>query len=408
MKHVIFLGAGASKTSGYPLASGLRLRLSSEDQLIADLRELTEGTKGVPEDTERLQCRGFFKPFKGTVEQFRRGGFGTIDEFSKLASAKYPARVQEMKQLMLLALSLHNPEEKFHNSDYYPFIQRLFDQYDLHLLKPHVTVISYNYDCYLEYLLLQAQAYRNKLAEQPEPTVAQKGRISSGFFQPDDAASLASLAGPEPEFRHFKLHGSLTYASDSEHKRLFGASLSDRLQLVHDTKINRSAPPVVFPWELFGDEMQFIRYQEFIFAKQAKGTDQESQATILYNLYNSIWMGAKQAVQRAHKISFVGLSMHPYMLPGLKYLFENKTGEIEVVVANPANSEHKDNESSRIFHPGSPRQRVAEMFKIVAPHMQLVRSSSEFIRGKRDKRDDVKFGITGRDSFSDFIEREMD
>jgi hypothetical protein len=39
LKHVVFLGAGASKTSGYPLADELRLRLSAQQQCISDLKQ---------------------------------------------------------------------------------------------------------------------------------------------------------------------------------------------------------------------------------------------------------------------------------------------------------------------------------------------------------------------------------
>ena len=38
-RHVIFLGAGASKGSGYPLANGLRLLISSRKQWEAALRQ---------------------------------------------------------------------------------------------------------------------------------------------------------------------------------------------------------------------------------------------------------------------------------------------------------------------------------------------------------------------------------
>ena len=79
-----------------------------------------------------------------------------------------------MKRLTRLGLSLHNPEEKFHESDYYPFIQRLFDEQTLYSLKPNTTVISFNYDCYLEYLLLKAQAIRNNLGKQAEATAVHK------------------------------------------------------------------------------------------------------------------------------------------------------------------------------------------------------------------------------------------
>jgi hypothetical protein len=192
-KHVIFLGAGASLTSGYPLANGLRLRLSNERQLIFDLEDLSEKTHASVDFEERKICREYFGQFKASLEQFRHGGFGSVDEFSKLASVKYPKFVQEMKQLMRLALSLHNPELMFEKSDYYPFIQQLFSEEALPSLKHNITVISYNYDCSLEQLLLKAQCYRNRLGGIPEPTDGLKNCLTSGFFKPEDVSGLQDL-----------------------------------------------------------------------------------------------------------------------------------------------------------------------------------------------------------------------
>src|ERR1017187_3792085 len=163
INHVIFLGAGASQTSGYPLASELRLRLTSQNQILADLERLADDAKAVS-----AECSTYFNRFYDSAQLFRHGAFGSVDEFSKLASEKYPEHVQAMKNLTRLALSLHYPEKAFHHSDYYPFIQHLFSEDHLYSLKPNIAVLSYNYDCYLEYLLLKAQAIRNNLAGQPQ------------------------------------------------------------------------------------------------------------------------------------------------------------------------------------------------------------------------------------------------
>jgi hypothetical protein len=93
------------------------------------------------------KCLNRFADFNDSVELFRHGGFGSVDEFSKLASDANQEHVQNMKKLMRIVLSAHNPEEKFHDSDYYSFIQRLFRDDKLDELRSDITVITYNYDC---------------------------------------------------------------------------------------------------------------------------------------------------------------------------------------------------------------------------------------------------------------------
>ena len=119
------------------------------------------------------------------------------------------------------------------------------------------------------------------------------------------------------------------------------------------------------------------------------------------------WGNAKQAVLRADKISFVGLSMHQYMNDGLAYLFEGKSNGIQAVVANRSNEEFR-NEQHRL-HPASLSGRVAEVFRDVAPNMKYFRSSSEDdgILRHESLESSPSPDITPRNSFRDFIEKEM-
>lgn len=401
-KHVIFLGAGASFTSGYPLANGLRLRLSNERQLIFDLEELAKVTKESVDFEERKICRDYFTQFKDALEQFRHGGFGSVDEFSKLASRKYPEFVQEMKQLMRLALSLHNPEWMFEQSDYYPFIQRLFSDEALPSLKHNITVLSFNYDCYLDHLLLKAQCYRNRLGGLDEPTDGLKNRLTSGFFKPSD---LSGLQDCTQQFRYFKLHGSIAYADGEAHKELFVAPIRKRLDAF---KYKRPISPIAFPWEIFDEDGKFIGQEKFIFVKEAEDDKQKENGVILYKLYKTIWEGAREAVQNAYKISFVGLSMHPYLNHGLRFLFDGREHITEFVVANKANEGFK-NAKNRL-HPASLCGRVAEVLKNIAPKMKHVQSSSEYDGNVSMDvfEKEADYDITPRYSFAEFIERELD
>lgn len=410
-KHVIFLGAGASVTSGYPLANDLRLRLSNVRQLIFDLEELAKKTFASIDFQERKVCRDYFDQFKDTLEQFRHGGFESVDAFSKLASVKYPAFVQEMKKLMWLALSLHNPELMFDKSDYYPFIQRLFSDEALPSLKRNVAVLSYNYDCYFEYLLIKAQSYRNRLGGIPEPTEALKNVLSSGFFKP---SAFRDLQNTNQQFRHFKLHGSIDFADAQTHRELFDVPGTRRLVQFNTTKEQIRTPPVIFPWEIFDEKGEFIAESDFIFIKEANNINDGYRAAAqeiavnLHRLYKQIWEGAKEAVQHADKISFVGMSMHHYLESGLRYLFQDKHTPAQVVVANPLNEYFKD-ERQRL-HPASPSGQVTRILKSVAPKLTYHKSFSEKDSPMGDEQyaRQTTGSLTARYYFKDFIEREMD
>jgi hypothetical protein len=114
LNHVIFLGAGASYSSGYPIGQELRLRMASKDYFQAELDKLYPTDNALHKQSlyeAKLKCLEYFNRFTESIEFFRRGGFATIDEFSKLASESYPKHVQVMKKLMSFVLAIHNPEE---------------------------------------------------------------------------------------------------------------------------------------------------------------------------------------------------------------------------------------------------------------------------------------------------------
>lgn len=225
-KHVIFLGAGASYTSGYPIGDALRLRLCSGDIFLAQLEEQLKHAKYA--DSPRLDLRQSvertLESFRPTIEMFRQGGFGTVDEFSKLASKSHPPHAQNMKRLTRLAFSLHYPETEFHKSDYYPFLGQLFAD-DLHSFRNDLTVLSYNYDCYLDLLLWRACERRKTLAF-GTVTDELQNIVTSGFF------STSTTAWAQTEgFKYLKLHGSITQPHDriSPYQRMFNSDLGQRM-----------------------------------------------------------------------------------------------------------------------------------------------------------------------------------
>src|SRR5208283_3527171 len=162
LNHVIFLGAGASFTSDYPIGQELRLLMTSKDYFKGKLEKLYPTPFPASTDptyASILKCLKHFDRFAKSIEFFRHGGFATVDEFSRHAAGSYPEHVLAMKKLMCFVLALHNPEEKFYQSDYYPFIQRLFRNDALDRFRNEITVITFNYDCYLDFVM--REAYRH-------------------------------------------------------------------------------------------------------------------------------------------------------------------------------------------------------------------------------------------------------
>jgi hypothetical protein len=198
-KHVIFLGAGASMGSGYPSANELRLLMCSYKHFFDKLQEL--GIRG----TEISPLLDYWKQFKQSLDLFRHGGFASVDEFCKLAgnNEKFSSDIRALKKLMRLVLCLHNPEDNFHKSEYYPFIQRLFKN-DEPELRDDIVVLSFNYDPYLEYLISRAHRKRIEVHSNSSMILKSFNAMNSGFASSNDT-SWADQDG----FSLLKLHGTI-------------------------------------------------------------------------------------------------------------------------------------------------------------------------------------------------------
>lgn len=372
----------------------LRLRLCSMDHYKNHLDEVP--LKGSAKEVLDFKGRylGFFEEFKSEIDLFRYGGFATVDEFSRLASSKYPEQAHAMKQLMRLAFSFHNPEDKFHESEYYSFLQRLFKA-DLYSLREDVTVISYNYDCYLDFLLTRALTHRKHLhhGKNEELTALETNILTSGFDNPRDIEWAESKG-----FKYLKLHGSILHPRE-DFQRMFDPYKFVNLPPTPKGWKGTAIPPVIFPWEFFDGAGNVIFENDFVFVKQARETEERQKGQYLFNLYKNIWCLARDAVQKATKISFVGLSLHRYMEDGLKFLLKGKTGcPIEVVVANPADTENLC-------------RRFSSVLRRIAPDMEARGSWLDDAANRADNmgiRKYQAYGMTPRKDFKEFIEREME
>src|SRR4051812_27808149 len=111
-KHVIILGAGASATSGYPIADGLKKQwLQSHDVLAQAAMQYIPGklTQGM-EVQLKEKIRRWSSQFLQPLILFRNGGFGTIDEFCLHLGKVRESEVLRLKSVLRLALGIHDPE----------------------------------------------------------------------------------------------------------------------------------------------------------------------------------------------------------------------------------------------------------------------------------------------------------
>lgn len=124
-------------------------------------------------------------------------------------------------------------------------------------------------------------------------------------------------------------------------------------------------------------------------------------APALYSLFRGIWERARREVQNADKISFVGLSMHSYLIDGLRFLFEGKTNEAEICVANPDNITFVPGRTETHWNSltNSPAYTISKILDKVAPRMKRW--------GKVPNRSRSDGDITLVNDFSEFVKMQM-
>ena len=399
-KHVIFLGAGASKSSGYPVADELRLLLSSESHFLSWVEKCFPKA---PDQAARL-ANAYFEVFESSIELFRKGGFASVDEFCRSISDQRKrtdyerelVKVEHMRCLTRAVLAAWNPEDKFEDSEYYRFIQKLFRADSLETLRDDLSILSFNYDPYLEFLLLRAWAARNGSLP-AEPDVGNS--ITGGFFNHQD---LAWTQSDQPRLRLLKLHGSICAFPKG-----LGLITTDFLYegppdlkagALFDPANLRRVPPIVFPWEILDDDLRF------------RDKDFPDLGDNNYRIFfRKIWERAGKEVCAAEKVSFVGLSMHDYLKLGFKYLFQHKEeGELQVVVANLLNKGLREEDFAGGHpNPNSPCWRAGDLIREVTNGRVLCRYSERDRKHPSFAPENTQPCITPRDSFADFIEHEL-
>lgn len=400
-KHVIFLGAGASVTSGYPLGDDLRKEwlVSIEALHRRACQQLGAGFLDNSQTDPRM-LQSWLDPIRQTLELFRQGGFGTIDEFCYLIRDSRPEDVARLKSILRFVFGLVEPEKNFPKSDYYRFIQQLFKPSALSELRDDVVVMSFNYDPYLEWLVRRAFGIRRRAIASARNSVdlAIDGAVTSGFS--GGHAGVAAVRDGTG-FCILKLHGFVAWpngcSSHLHHSLKPHCSFDEFFEPDPHKRIGalvgecgNTETPIVFPWEIMNSQGQFVTRDQFrlrddihAFRDCAFRCGGRSQSDPdLYEIYKATWTRAKAEVQGAAQISFVGLSMHEYLDSGFRFLFAGRPKLKRVVITD------RQSLSGPTWEPSSPTARAYNLLN----ELELLSSGN---------------GIKVRADFSEFIQKEM-
>ncbi len=375
------------------------------------------GNEGNPDGINPKSLSDFVQRYVGStpaIDFLREGDFATMDELSKhFFGGEHAAKIRELKKRMRLALAFGNPfRTHYAISDYRFFIQKLFVNGPL---RQDVKILSFNYDPYFEWRLYRAFLSRWGAATHLiKPPTWMPRAIHSGL---DDANDLGWLG--EEGFCHLKLHGACVFPTRDhnkpsmlpiqpnvsphlEAKYLFAFNVFARLTSLCQPPLSNEEPPAILPWEIVHEtETKLLTESEF---KTAVGSDW--QHCSLYPLFRGIWERARREVQSADKISFVGLSFGEYMEPGLRYLFNGKAGDIQMVIANRETPKFKGREE----HPNSPSSRVYQMLtERCGLKARVFGSFSEFEATQVEdyRTEEHEPTMTCHEFFKDFIKAEM-
>jgi len=207
-------------------------------------------------------------------------------------------------------------------------------------LREDIAILTFNYDPCLQYHLWNRLWTRNQI----NPSCNQSD--AGGRFQIQYDGIFSGIGNwPErswsrgPFMPVIQLHGAILYPSQlvQGDKIIFGEVPQFQLFKPEFLPTMRALcrpslenPPLLFPFELFDADGQFVPQEGFPVTRNAP----HGQET-LHEMFRYIWEYAKTQVQLADKVSFVGMSWHEFLEPGLKFLFRDKTGPTQMVIANP-------------------------------------------------------------------------
>src|SRR6185436_16978087 len=114
-----------------------------------------------------------------------------------------------------------------------------------------------------------------------------------------------------------------------------------------------------------------------------------------------LWNYARNQVQLADKISFVGLALHQFLEPGLRFLFREKTGPTQIVIENP------DVQKYGIDDPQNICARTLDFLKKATNGQMLCLTSSIVPSPLQEPVLQKRKGITACSCFADFVANEL-
>lgn len=370
-KHVIILGAGASCTSGYPMAAKLRSILVSAKIFESYINKELGALNPSAELKKKLLTAFASYERNGAGQLFQEGNYNSVDEFCFVLAKndRLRALIDNLKWHIALAFAIHRPAvwhaKQIANSkcpDYFPFVQKLFTK-KIYEMRDDIAVLTYNYDPFLEFVLCSEFVARNKAAGREHNQIP--APLTSGFGD-GNAASLTKAKG----FCLLKLHGTSVFPSLDAIKggianaRLYSIFTFANIFSNRETGLLRALeqfnptyhrpPTIYFPWELAtvnGNLRRKIQESEMGGHRQRIGKSQSKTPDNV--LFSAIWRRAQKEVATAEKISFIGFGASDIMLQGLQFLFRMRVqkltaGEnlpLKVVTANKVQAENSDKDS---------------------------------------------------------------
>lgn len=332
----------------------------------------------------------FIAKIKNAIEPFSEASFSSVDEFCRLAQdTVFNQFVPHLKQLMRLVLSMDNPHHRL-DSDYGFFVNKLFKQ-DGYTLRDDLSVLTFNYDCHLDSLLYGAVNWRTRIKTDdrtPFASIEVRDAVTSGY------ASHGNRNWKDaPGFCLLKLHGTLALPTGGKEvitwTDIHGDTYHGRAVRLSDSGFST---PCIFPWEMIkGGE--FISEKEFCLQHQP-----ENCPAPVYTVFRDTWERARREVTEADRISFVGLSMHPYLYDGLKFLFgDRKSPPDRVLSVSPGNKGYPKPRDAQ-HDPLTPAGKVRNFFS------RENFGSSWLLYDKPFSGD---LTVTARESFRDFIDKDI-
>lgn len=291
---IIFLGAGASVSAGFPLNAGLA-------NYIIDELPKRPGAAAVPRIRDRWFAIG---------ESLRRTGCLSVDEFCEMMKAT-PEKVAEMKRVVRFVLSTIPKDWKATNVEYRGLIARLFA--DDGSLNPRFGIINFNYDGLFGKLLADAVAERHFARHAVLLDAYDKlATIAGGFYSPPEyklgaQAIMGSVPDPEKEFFHFMPHGTITVVGD-------GTTPLDFLNVIYPQNPNRISlldGRIVEKEKFLLDNYDLQSLIHFPWEESGRHALFENQIS-----------AASFAAAGAKRIHFIGLSGHYLLRHTLNRIFE--------------------------------------------------------------------------------------